>query len=60
MMGGLPLNDKVWNSLLKEVDKNGDGMVYFTYQIYFNKIILLLVMFLYKNYIIFLNCFKYL
>ena len=29
MMGGLPLNDKIWNELLKECDKNGDGMVFF-------------------------------
>lgn len=26
-MGGLPLNDKIWNELLKECDKNGDGMI---------------------------------
>jgi Ca2+-binding EF-hand superfamily protein len=27
MMGGIPINDKVWNEMLSEVDKNGDGMI---------------------------------
>lgn len=26
-MGGLPLNESVWNTLLKECDVNQDGMV---------------------------------
>jgi len=25
MLGGLPVNEKVWNQVLLECDKNGDG-----------------------------------
>ena len=30
-MGGLPLNEAVWNAMLKECDVNQDGMVRLPY-----------------------------
>jgi len=50
-MGGLPLNDESWASLLKECDKNNDGEV--------NKNIILIYLKKFYYLLIFFNRFHY-